>query len=141
MRRGWRLLRLGYEIGAAVALLIVIEASLRRTSLPATCRRLALRLDLDSSTPPAGATPILPRWTRVRVRAALLVLARWPAGDTCLRRCLLIGQRLRRLDPVLRIGVRRDEAGSFGAHSWLEIGGHTLDVEAVDFATLGRVDG
>ena len=69
---------------------------------------------------------------------ALLATSRWRAGDTCLRRCLLLGQRLRRLDPVLRIGVRRDEPGAFQAHSWLKISGRSLDIGSADFETLGR---
>src|SRR5690348_4475058 len=107
------LLRSGYEMGVAVSLLLVIEASLRRTTLPVTCRRLRVRLDLDGVAPPGGGVPPLPRWALPRVRAARFVSARWPAGDTCLRRCLLLGNRLRDLDPVLRIGVRRDGSGAF----------------------------
>ncbi len=71
------------------------------------------------------------------MRAACLVVSHWPAGDTCLRRCLLIGHRLHRLEPVLRIGVRRDAAGRFSAHSWLEIDGATLDPAASAYAALG----
>jgi hypothetical protein len=120
-------------------LLVAIEVSLRRTTLPATCRRLRVRLDLDGATASVhGSTPVLPRWALPRVRAARLVAAHWPAGDTCLRRCLLLGHRLRRLDPVLRIGVRRDSAGAFEAHSWLEIGGRPLDLDAAGFAALER---
>lgn len=103
-----------------------------------------MRVDLDAAAPPADSAGslspwTLPRWTRPRVQAALLVAERWPAGDTCLRRCLLVGHRLRRLDPVLRIGVRRDETGVFQAHSWLEIAGRSLDAGSDGFATLGRL--
>ncbi|MGH3933153.1 MAG: lasso peptide biosynthesis protein, partial [Pseudonocardiaceae bacterium] len=55
----------------------------------------------------------------------------------CLRQCLLIGHRLRRLGPVLRIGVKRDANGVFCAHSWLEVEGSTLDPTAAEFAVLG----
>lgn len=137
MRMVQGLLRSGYELGVAVSLLLVIEASLRLTTLPVTCRRLRVRLDLDGVAPPRGG-PSLPRWALPRVRAARIVSARWPAGDTCLRRCLLLGNRLRDLEPVLRIGVRRHGSGAFGAHSWLEIGGLALDIGAADFAALGR---
>jgi Transglutaminase-like superfamily len=131
------LLRAAYERVVAVGLLVVIELSLRRTTLPATCRRLGVRFDLDGAAPVRGVTPVLPRWALPRVRAARLVAAHWPAGDTCLRRCLLVGHRLQRLDPVLRIGIRR-AGGTFGAHSWLEIAGRPLDLDAVDFASLER---
>lgn len=139
MRNARRRLRLAYELALAVGLLVVVEAGLRRTTLPATCRRLRVRLDLDGGAVPGSDAPTLPHWARPRVRAARLVTARWPAGDTCLRRCLVLGHRLRRLDPVLRIGVRRVD-GVFEAHSWLEIGGRPLDVDALGFATLGRRD-
>jgi hypothetical protein len=129
-------LRSAYELAVAVALLLVIELSLRGTTLPTTCRRLRVRLDLDSAAP-EGAAPVLPGWARPRVRAARVATAHWPAGDTCLRRCLLLGHRLRRLDPVLRIGVRR-VGGEFGAHSWLEIDGRSLDVDAGEFGVLER---
>ncbi|PXY32791.1 hypothetical protein BAY60_07205 [Prauserella muralis] len=121
----------------AAATMVLIEASLRLSDLPATCRRFGVRWDLDSAAPPAAEPAVLPRRTRAAVRAAQLVLARWPAGDTCLRRCLLLGHRLRRLRPVLRIGVKRDAAGEFSAHSWLEIDGRTLDPSASAYAPLG----
>ena len=137
MRRVRGLLRSAYELAVAAVLLSVIEMSLRRTTLPITCRRLRVRLDLAGAAAAEGAVPVLPRWAWPRVRAANLVTAHWPAGDTCLRRCLLVGNRLRRLDPVLRIGIRR-AGGTFGAHSWLEIDGRPLDVDAGEFGVLGR---
>jgi hypothetical protein len=127
-----------YEFAVAVVLMPVIELSLRRTTLPVTCRRVKVRLDLEGAAVPQGQPPVLPRWARSRVKTALRVTARWPAGDTCLRRCLLIGHRLRRLEPVLRIGVRRDGSRGFGAHAWLEIDGRPLDMDASEFAVLGR---
>jgi hypothetical protein len=130
--------RSAYEFVVAVVLLLAIEVSLRRTTLPATCRRFRVRLDLDGAAPVDGAVAVLPRWALPRVRAAGLAARHWPAGDTCLRRCLLLGHRLRSLDPVLRIGVRRDSTGAFEAHSWLEVGGRTLDLDAAGFAALER---
>lgn len=115
--------------------MVAIEASLRSATLPTTCRRLRIRLDLEQGGPPDG-TAVLPRWTQVPIHAALAVARRWPAGDTCLRRCLLVGHRIRELGPVLRIGVRRDEHGAFRAHAWLEIDGRTLDAGAEGFTTL-----
>jgi hypothetical protein len=117
--------------------MVMIEISLRTSDLPTTCRRLQLVCDLDSAAPPATVLAMLPRRTRRAVLASLAVVSRWPAGDTCLRRCLLIGHRLRGLEPVLRIGVRRSADGEFSAHSWLEFGGRTLDPTAVEFAALG----
>jgi hypothetical protein len=131
-----RRVRVALEIANAVFWLAVVETGLRRRALPATCRRLGIVWDLDSASPAATERAVLPRRVRTAVLACCVVVARWPAGDTCLRRCLLIGHRLRGLDPVLRIGVRRDADGDFAAHSWLEIGGRTLDPTSADYAPL-----
>lgn len=126
-----------WEVLRALGPMVVIEISLRTGDLPATCRRLGVGCDLDSSSPPATGLAVLPRRSRRVVLGSLTVVSRWPAGDTCLRRCLLIGHRLRRLEPVLRIGVKRNADGEFSAHSWLEVGGRTLDPTASEFAALG----
>lgn len=129
--------RLALEVVRAGFWLVVAELLLRR-GLPATCRLLGIRLDLASSAPPATERAVLPRRMRTPVRACCAVVRAWPAGDTCLRRCLVLGRRLRALDPVLRIGVRRLPSGEFSAHSWLEIGDRTLDAGAADYLTLGQ---
>ena len=121
----------------AVGLLLAIEIGLRCSSLPTVCRLLGIGLALDGRAVPSDPPPVLPPWSRRPLRVAALVAVRWPAGDTCLRRCLLVGHRLRRLKPVLRIGVRR-VSGEFSAHSWLEIGGRSLDGNVRDFAPLIR---
>lgn len=126
-----------WEILRALGSMSLIEISLRTTSLPVTCRRLGVECDLTTAAPPAQEPVVLPRRARAAVVASLAVVSRWPAGDTCLRQCLLIGRRLRPLAPVLRIGVRRDADGAFSAHSWLEFGGKTLDPAASGFAALG----
>ena len=125
------------EVALAFLWLARIELLLRRRDLPAVCRRLGIAVDLESAAPPASEPAILPGRARTALRACTAATRRWPAGDTCLRHCLVVGHRLRRLSPVLRIGVRRDERG-FLAHSWLEVDGRTLDPTSVGFATLGR---
>lgn len=129
-----------WEIVAALAVMPFIELSLRRSDLRTTCHRLGLTLDLDSATPPATIPVVLPRRSRHRLRAAALVTRYWPADDTCLRRCLLLGHRLRGRGPVLRIGVRRRPDGGFAAHSWLELDGATFDPGAAEFAVLGTAE-
>lgn len=129
------------EVGAALGPMAAVEVLLRTSDLPTTCRRLGVGCDLGSAAPPAVEPAVLPRRTRRTILACGLVVSRWPAGDTCLRRCLLVGHRLSRLHPVLRIGVRRDADGRFSAHSWLEIDGRTLDPAAAAFATLGAPAG
>lgn len=129
--------RVALEILRALWPMLLIELSLRTTDLPGTCRRLRVACDLESGSPPAAEVAVLPRNARAAVIAAYVVASRWPAGDTCLRRCLLLGHRLRRLAPVLRIGVRRGPDGAFSAHSWLEVLGGTLDATASEYAVLG----
>lgn len=128
---------MAWEAFRALGTMVVIETSLRTSDLPTTCRRLRVGVDFTDPAPPPADRAVLPRWTRPAVRASLAVVSRWPAGDTCLRRSLLIGHRLRQLNPVMRIGVKRDANGLFLAHSWLEVEGGTLDPAASEFATLG----
>ncbi|MFB9381637.1 lasso peptide biosynthesis B2 protein [Pseudonocardia petroleophila] len=128
------------EVLLAVGPMVAIEVLLRTSDLPTTCRRLGVALDLSGADPAASGPAVLPRRTRRVVLACGLVVGHWPAGDTCLRRCLLTGHRLRALRPVLRIGVRRVD-GRFSAHSWLEVDGRALDPAAPAFAVLGPVGG
>jgi hypothetical protein len=130
-----RYARFAVELVRALWWLARIELGLRRGDLPTLCRTLGIEHDLRSATPPATDLVVLPRRTRTAVLACACAVAIWPAGDTCLRRCLVLGRRLRMLDPVLRIGVRRDT--ELVVHSWLEIGGRTLDATAAQYATLG----
>lgn len=136
IRRAVRAARFGAAAAAAFYRLLLVERALHRTTLPEVCASLGIRLDLDSGAMTSTGAPVLPRSMAIPLRACLAVVARWPAGDTCLRRCLLLGHRLRPLRPVLRIGVRRDLSGRFRAHSWLELDGCTLDVSATEFAAL-----
>lgn len=138
MRRLLRAARFTWECAAATWWMGVIELSLRFGDLPTTCRLLRVICDLQSTTGPAREPVELPPRTRTPVRAAMAVAGCWPGGNTCLRQCLLVGNRLRSLCPVLRIGVRRGADAGFSAHSWLEVDGRTLDPGAVDFAVLSR---
>jgi hypothetical protein len=136
-----RRVRFLLELAVAYFWLARIELGLRRRDLPTICRMLGIAADMRSAAPAATERAVLPRNLRTAVLARSYAVARWPAGTTCLRRCLLLGHRLRKLDPVLRIGVRRDDdnggGGAFIAHSWLEVAGRTLDPEAARYETLG----
>jgi hypothetical protein len=129
--------RFTFELARALWWLIWIELGLRRRTLPAMCAELGIECDLRSAAPPAIDHVVLPRRTRTAVLACTYAVARWPFGSTCLRSCLVLGRRLRDLEPVLRIGVRRD--GDLVVHSWLEIGGRTLDSTSAQYATLGNL--
>lgn len=122
------------ELVRDVALLARIEWGLRRTTLP----KLTTSLGIGFEGAPAAIDPeleALPGWASRRFRIALAVCKRWPFGDTCLRRSLLIGTRIKELEPVLRIGVDRPADG-FLAHAWLELGGRSLDPESKNFAAM-----
>lgn len=126
----------GVLVGRVVVVLAVAEVALLTSTLPRTCRLLAVRHDLDSRADPARVAAVLPRPTRTRVRVAYAVTRRWPWGDTCLRQCLVLGNLLRAQGPVMRIGLQRRPDGTLLAHSWLEIEGRTLDPTSRDFAAL-----
>lgn len=121
-----------------LAVLAAVEAGLRLLPLPRLCRVLAVRLDLESAGPSSGAW-LVPQRHAQAMRAVLRATRWWPFGDTCLRRCLLLARALRRYDPVIRIGVRRESGGAFSAHSWLEVGGASLDPMSGLFATMAAV--
>jgi transglutaminase superfamily protein len=132
-----RRVRFVFEQARALFWLTRIEIGLRRHPLPVMCRKLGIGCDLRSADAPAAVPVVLPRRTRTAVLACAYAVARWPMGGTCLRSCLVVGHRLRTLDPVLRIGVRRE--GELVVHSWLEIGGRTLDATSTQYATLGTL--
>ena len=116
-------------------LFVRVELGLRLSSLQRLCRELGI-----ATTPPVepsvGARPFPRDFARAAIAAVDRVGRWWPWGDTCLRRCLVLGRLLTAADPVLVLGVTRSADGAFGAHSWLEFGGETFDPQARDFARL-----
>jgi hypothetical protein len=128
--------RLAAEVLRVTVVAALVEIGLRVSRLPRIARWCGVDLDLTSAPPQTLAPLQLPARTRRQVQAVDLVMRRWPLGDTCLRRCLVLGQRMRELDPVLRIGVA-DGPDGVRAHSWLEICGHSLDDGIDEFAAFG----
>lgn len=138
MRRlGWWA-RCAVELVIQLQVLARIEWLVRRRGLPHACRALGIELRLDGV---AGHEPALlrRRYTAV-VRAARVATGGWPFGNTCLRRAMLLGSRMRAEHPVLRIGIRPDGAGTL-AHAWVEIDGRTLDPTAPDFGPMLELGG
>lgn len=138
-RRAGRLRRRIREPIAVVGTGLLVEFGLRRWPLPRLAERLGIELRLDG-TPAAAQGAFLPVWSFEAIRATERMFRWWPLGDTCLRRCLVLGHRLRRRRPVLRIGIRAADSPGvpLAAHAWLEIGGGTLDPAAADYQTLAR---
>lgn len=138
LRRAFRLLDPQVTIVALVAL--VVEAGLRLSTLPRLTRLLGIRLAQDCEFEqqqdlalPSGL-PVI--WIRRRVLAVNRVFRHWPFDSTCLRRALVLGQRIRRLDPTLVIGVRHDDSGALAAHAWLVVAGVALDPLAAQYEVL-----
>lgn len=119
---------------------LVVEVGLRLCTLSRLTRLLGIRLDHDcESKQQQGSAPLpgLPvSWIRQRALAVNQVLRHWPFGDTCLRRALVLGHCIRKLDPTLLIGVRRDESGALAAHAWLVVAGVSLDPLAAQYEVL-----
>jgi len=122
---------------AALAVAFVVEVGLWISTLPRLTKLFGIRLAGEHDDEPTRQAPdVAPEWFRRRSAEVHRVLRHWPFGDTCLRRSLILGQRIRRLDPVLVIGVRHDEHGKLAAHAWLTVGGVALDALAEQYAPL-----
>jgi hypothetical protein len=144
--KGWVVLRrdlrmLDPQVALVALVALVVEAGLRLSTLPRLTRLLGIRLgqdcqsgeqQQDSSRPPG--LPVT--WIRRRAVAVNRVFRHWPFDATCLRRALVLGQRIRRLGPTLVIGVRRDDSGALAAHAWLVVAGVALDPLATQFEAL-----
>jgi len=113
---------------AALAAAAVVEVGLRTTTLPRLARALGTPLAVPE--PEACARRLddylLPDWAVRRMYATHRVLRHWPFEDTCLRQALVCGRLLRRLHPVLQLGVARID-GEVRAHAWLAVNGAVVD--------------
>ncbi len=130
------------ELLAICAATLRVEWCLRRQTLPVTARSLGMALFADGApvdTEPTLPAPFaLPAWAWRRARIVDVVMRRWPFGDTCLRRTLVTGNRLARLDPELVIGVRvATTRRAIDAHAWLRIDGVDLDPLATEYLAFG----
>lgn len=117
---------------STLALAPVVEIGLRVAGVQRTARLLRVRLLFEAPAGPAAATRSevpLDRAERRRLRIAWRVLAVGPFDATCLRRSMIGAWHLRRRQPAVRIGVRKDTEG-IKAHAWIEVGGVSLDPAA-----------
>jgi hypothetical protein len=109
-------------LGYVIAVASCVEVGIRLLPLRMVSRLAGISL----VTAPSTTTALKPALTTAESRAVRLaasVMRRWPLGSgTCLRRSLVIGYFVRRLEPTLRIGVTRD-SGAISAHAWLEVPG------------------
>jgi len=119
-----------------VAAFFVVEVGLRCLKLPRLCRLLGLPLGSGPTAHPRRPRYFSSRQVGRHVRAVALVSRRWPAGDTCLRRALVLGVLMRRAEPHLLLGVARDPLGTVRAHAWLEFDGQSIDPLSSDYEPL-----
>jgi hypothetical protein len=105
-----------------LAVAALVEVGIRCLPMRTVTRLIGVSLARGRPT----TTAPKPTLTTAELRAVRLagsVMRRWPLGSgTCLRRSLVIGYFVRRLEPTLRIGVTRD-SGAISAHAWLEVPG------------------
>lgn len=132
--------RAAAEIARVLLVACMVEVGLRISDLPRVARWCGVELDIGSRVLVNSLSGPLPRGARLPARTVTVVMRHWPFGDTCLRRCLVLGHRLRALHPVLRIGVAVDDDAGFRAHSWLEIAGQSLDAGSRSFSPFGGRD-
>ena len=116
-------------VGRVVVVLMFVELLIRWVPLPRLSRLLGVRLDLT----PANLDPVplpldaVPAGARRQLRCARLVADAWPfSRGPCLRRALVGGHLIRRLDPAVRIGVSSD-GNDVLAHAWLELDDRPLE--------------
>lgn len=103
---------------------VAVETLLRGRSLPQTCRLLGIELGVGEALTSPRPAPSQAHIARVRHEVEW-VYSRLGLPDTCLRRCLTAGFRLRAYQPRLVIGVRK--SASLDAHAWLVASGSTID--------------
>ncbi|HEY0868780.1 MAG TPA: lasso peptide biosynthesis B2 protein, partial [Acidothermaceae bacterium] len=127
---------------AAAGVAAAVEIGLRTMKLPVLARLSGTPLRDDDGTPLREADRLgLPPRLVVRMRAVRRVMRHWPFGTSCLRLALVSGQRIRSVQPVLRVGVMKDADG-VRAHAWLEVDGVSLDPEArFEYAVVQAASG
>lgn len=125
------------QFAPALLAVLAVEIGIATTTVPRLARLLGVAITGSDEPAPSAVPADFPlAWIRHRSGEVNRVLGRWPFGDTCLRRALALGHRIRRLDPVLVIGVRHDEHGQIAAHAWLVVRGVTLDPQAARFLPM-----
>lgn len=124
------------QVVLVVLVAIVVEVGLRLSTLPRLTCLLGIRLAHDCESDQQPDSIHLPGLIRRRALVVNRVFRRWPFDDTCLRRALVLGHRIRRLDPALLIGVRHDDSGALAAHAWLVVAGVSLDPLATQYEAL-----
>lgn len=124
-----------------VAVAFGVEVGLRTIRLPILARLVGAPLSAaatEPSRPPAELD--LPADAIRRVQIGARILRYWPFDEKCLRRSLVCGWHIRRLEPRLVVGVAVVN-GEIKAHAWLTVHGVSLDPSgSASFAPLRPVE-
>lgn len=123
------------EFFVVTVLAVGAEIGVRFLPLHRLAWLYGVRYSPDRSEVLSAPLESLPRWARKRLRVVGRVMRRWPVDGVCLRLSLVAGQRVRALDPELKLGVSRID-GRIEAHAWLEVCGKSLDDTSVHYAEL-----
>ncbi len=129
LRQSWRLRFATIQVTVVV---IAVEVGLMVPDLPTLARWIGVPLATDRTEMPLGGPDDLSQLTSAeqdKYRAVHWVLTRWLFDGTCLRRALALGWFLRRRDPVLRLGMLRDDDAV--AHAWIEVDGRAFNAQPV----------
>ena len=133
-RLSWRDRR---EVLVIVLVCAIVEVGIRVMRLPTLATRLGVPLDTSPGSR-RRMTTAPPPWALRRLELARGVVRSWPGGNTCLRRSLVMGNRVRSLHPHLRVGVAKDGA-VLSAHAWLEFDGWYFDPAATDYEIVESI--
>jgi hypothetical protein len=120
-----------YFLVKVACLFVLAELAVRVTSLDRAAGLFGVRLAFDDApVMPLPSEPIpLTEAERLSMRSVSRISPR-VYGPTrgCLRRSLVVGRVLRRLEPVMRLGAQRREE-ALVVHAWVDINGFRLDAE------------
>lgn len=139
----WRALRMAHSASwssrleyVKVALLAcVTELAVRWVPLVRLARLYGVTLAGGQAPDRPGPVTELPPWAVRRLRVVERFMRRWPVDGACLRQALVAGQRVRALQPELRLGVAKEATGIV-AHAWIAVGGTSLDPTSGRYAEL-----
>ena len=124
------------EMLIVLILATICEATIRFRTLPAMARTFGVGFESDAGAQLPEPVMSLDDCARMRLLMVRAVMRNWPVDGACLRHALVAGHRIRRLGPVLKVGVARHTGEAVSAHAWLEIGGRSLDVDSAEYLEL-----
>lgn len=125
---GWRE---SIELLYTALLAVIAELAVRMVPLPRLTAALGIDLQTPSSSRELATDPEIPR----RAEIVDKLYRYWPRRNSCLRRGVVLGFRLRRWAPTLMLGVDRSTS-ELRAHAWVEVSGEVVGDETGDFAPL-----